>query len=537
MIEQLTVDRVPVLFTRTAGPIRAGLVFRVGVADETAAQRGVTRLVERLVRQRARCDAETGTEYVSFHASGSTDFLAEVCAALRDLPVAGLAAETAAMRSEAAGQPAPLTGAMPLWRYGARGHGLPALPEWGLGTLTADHLRSWASTRFTRQNAVLWIAGDEVPAGLRLNLPDGARWPAPVPWAGLPVTPAWFAGGADGLAWDTVVPDDATGRILTELLERRLERDLAARPQVAYQARADGTALLTVAASTGGPGDALLGGFLDGLAGLRFGHLTADDVAAAATAWSERVRAGEGDGSWVAGQARRVLAGLPVVQAGDAVAAGQAVGTGDVAAGFARALAGGLLMTPAGSDAGWASYALAPASSAVVVDGAELTMPGRPGHRLVLGESGVSMVDQGTVLTVRFADCVALLRWPDGGRRVVGADGISVDVEPALYPAGESAVAWVDSRVPGGTHVPLPARDAADIPRPPARPAAAEVLRARAGRILRRLRDLRKPAVLAGVGLLLGSIAARGNGGLLFALPGAFCLVYGYLLLRQELRK
>ena len=62
---------------------------------------------------------------------------------------------------------------MPLWRHGARDYGVAAYPEWGLPAITADDLRAWAARYFTRDNAVLWVAGDRVPAGLRLHLPAG----------------------------------------------------------------------------------------------------------------------------------------------------------------------------------------------------------------------------------------------------------------------------------------------------------------------------------------------------------------------------
>ena len=48
MIEQTTVDGVPTLFAPAAGPLRAGLTFRVGRADETLARSGITHLIEHL---------------------------------------------------------------------------------------------------------------------------------------------------------------------------------------------------------------------------------------------------------------------------------------------------------------------------------------------------------------------------------------------------------------------------------------------------------------------------------------------------------
>jgi hypothetical protein len=85
---------------------------------------------------------------------------------------------------------------MALWRHGARDYGMPSYPEWGLPALTEDDLRDWVARYFTRDNAVLWVAGESVPAGLRLDLPDGVRRPHPAPSSALPVTPGWFPGSS-----------------------------------------------------------------------------------------------------------------------------------------------------------------------------------------------------------------------------------------------------------------------------------------------------------------------------------------------------
>jgi hypothetical protein len=57
---------------------------------------------------------------------------------------------------------------------------------------------------------VLWVAGDAVPAGLRLDLPAGVRRPPPVS-AALPRTPAYFpgAGAAVGPLRRPASPPDA----------------------------------------------------------------------------------------------------------------------------------------------------------------------------------------------------------------------------------------------------------------------------------------------------------------------------------------
>src|SRR5688572_3517931 len=113
MIRQLEVDGVPALLAPVSGPMHAGLVFRVGVADESPARRGITHLVEHLVlpgpaQVSSHLNSRTGTEHTYFHVQGSaeriTEFLAGVCAALRRLPDGRMAAEKEVLRSEAAGR-------------------------------------------------------------------------------------------------------------------------------------------------------------------------------------------------------------------------------------------------------------------------------------------------------------------------------------------------------------------------------------------------------------------------------------------------
>lgn len=87
-----------------------------------------------------------------------------------------------------------------LWRYGAQTFGVTAYPEWGLTMLTAEEIRVWVERYFTRENAVLWIAGADVPAGLKLKLPSGA-----------PPTPAGVHIGVAGDAGLLLGFDDQRG--------------------------------------------------------------------------------------------------------------------------------------------------------------------------------------------------------------------------------------------------------------------------------------------------------------------------------------
>ena len=174
-------------------------------------------------------NASTGPVTTSFHMSGSGEdvatFLTKVCDCLSALPMARLATEKAIIRTEWSSRPNSAYQDMALWRYGARTYGLTSYGEPGTDAITPDELEHWRRTWFTRENAVLWIAG-EIPASLRLNLPSGQRWRTPSPTSALPQTPAYFCSDRNVVAMDSVVARRPAASAYAEVLERNLFRDL-----------------------------------------------------------------------------------------------------------------------------------------------------------------------------------------------------------------------------------------------------------------------------------------------------------------------
>ena len=131
-------------------------------------------------------------------------YFAGVCESLRDLPLERLETERNVLRSEAASRSRTPLDQIGLWRHGARDYGLLSYPEFGLDRLAAADVVAWSARWFTRPNAVFWMVGEEIPPGLRLALPDGARMPLPTPSSALPDCPSYFPGspraiGADGI--------------------------------------------------------------------------------------------------------------------------------------------------------------------------------------------------------------------------------------------------------------------------------------------------------------------------------------------------
>src|SRR3954464_5184895 len=100
MTERFDVDGVPALFSPTSGPMRAGLAFRVGFADEPLPKRGITHLLEHLALHSPGgadypYNGATGVEHTFFHMQGSESdivaFLNSVSASLLEPPMHRLA--------------------------------------------------------------------------------------------------------------------------------------------------------------------------------------------------------------------------------------------------------------------------------------------------------------------------------------------------------------------------------------------------------------------------------------------------------------
>ena len=520
MIKQLDVDGVPTVLAPTSGPMHAGLVFRVGLSDETLARHGITHLIEHLALHSAgvadyHYNGATSTEYTIFHMQGSeadiVAFLNGVCASLQSLPLHRMATEKEILRTEANARRGNVTEPLALWRYGARGLGLPAFPEWGLAALAPDDLLAWVGRFFTRENAALWIAGDTVPAGLALNLASGVRQALVPPWSALDAKPAYFSGSTSSVAWDSVVRREVRSVIFAGALEREMFRSLRQNDglsytvQTDYEPHGDNSALVTaVADALPEKQEALLGGFVDILAAMRVGRIDAADVATVVNQRCESLQHAEELAARLPGQAFNLLVGQPVQSAEELVAQMRAVTVDDVAAVAVAAWDDGLLMTPRGTTAAWAGLVAAPTASESAVWGTGYRSLERSAVRLVVGDQGVSLVDEQTQATVRFDACSAMLAWPDGARQLIGHDAIMVRLEPTLYEGSQSALPWVDAKVPASHRVDMPAREPDQIPKPEPRSSAAGPRRRSVGAIFALVALIPIALFFGGVALLLG---------------------------------
>jgi zinc protease len=472
---------IPVLLAPTAGPMRAGLMFRVGRADETLAFGGLTHLVEHLALHRHgtadyHYNGITSATTTQFVTQGNSEavvtFLNDVCSNLRYLPFGRLATEKKILETEAANKSTGVNDQMPLWRHGARDYGLLSYPEWGMRTLTEEQVRQWALTRFNRANAVLWIAGDRVPNGLHLDLPDGDRWPLPHESSALPVTPAYFSTGSQVIVMDAQIPRTRAAVMHTRLLERALFRELRQNRGLSYTAAAayttDGRHRATLTAIVDALPDKLddaLECFLGELGKLEVQEIDPAEFEAVRTLELEAFDNPEVEANLLTRRATDLLTGFPSSTTAELVDGFHNVRAEDIPEIAHAAEASALLMVPHHLSHRVVGFEAAPTCSRFGIAGVRYRSRSERGLSLVHGADGVSLTRPQGSATVLFDECAAVMRWQDGARHLFGSDGINVRIEPTLFKIPATKIAEIDRAVSPDVIIDMPPRDPANIPK------------------------------------------------------------------------
>lgn len=506
-ITETEVDRIPTLLAPTSGggPVTAGLYFRVGAADETLATAGLTHLVEHLALHRhgvsdLHYNGSTAATHTHFVVSGTAGevvaYLNGVCASLRDLPVERLATEREILRTEQAGRSRGPNHQLPLWRYGARGYGLVSYPEYGTLHLTADAVRDWAATWFTRDNAVLWITGDTVPEGLDLTLPAGRRQPLPAPTSALPATPAYLTGGSGGVVLDGIVRRSTAAALFAEVLSRALFTDLRQKGGYSYTADcgyhprdADHATITAFADALPQKQDAVVGGFIDVLARLRAGTIAEAELDSARAKFLKQYEIPDVGAASLPSHALNMLTGHENLTP-DEHRAHLADVTVEDLRDVARELYDSALIQVPGRGVDWAGFTEAPQWSGPSFGPEPLGTVHRSrasdAVSLAVGREAVTLTTPRGRISVRYDACAAMRVYPDGARHLIGFDAFVVEVEPTLYAKlTPDRMAVIDAAVPATAVVPMPERDPDEIPQPAAR---RDGLKGRALGMLRSLR-------------------------------------------------
>jgi zinc protease len=485
------VDGVQVVWTETAAPVRSGLLFRAGRADESLLTAGHTHLIEHMAFSSLddptrRHNGFVGGIVTGFVTIGSVEelpaFISGICRGLTALPDDLLETEKQILAAESARRSYDPIGNLLSWRYGAVGYGLLGMREMGTSIATMTQLRERAARMFTRGNAVLWLTGPP-PSDLRFELPDGVKVPIQ-PLTELPrPSPSWFVdNGSGGVAAAGMVPRVPASTLFCEIASRRMadhlrtEKGLSYAPGVTYDhLTADTAHLILHADSPKERHKELAEAFGEVFGGLE--QIDEHEVDVARDQVAERMTGilAPPPDDVALGDVQRAamdwIFGRGFESIDQLAAETSAVTADDVSAFFAALKSTVMFAVPSGVSVRPWMGTRAAISTRAAVQGQEVASMDAPvrRERLVHGAEGVSVRwSDGTHNTVRYSEIAAALRYEDGGLCLVGLDGGSVTIEPTLWREGRKIALEIGTRVPEHVMVDRGERHSREIPKPTA---------------------------------------------------------------------
>jgi predicted Zn-dependent peptidase len=467
--DRTELDGVPIFSLDVPGPLRAMLIFRVGVVDETLPNRGITHVVEHLavypLMQNAdaanRINATVEPLRTRFMATGTeqeiASFLADVTSNLAALPLDRLQNEKRVLRTEAANRTTGSLKAAWSWRFGAKNLGVTDYEEFGLRWLTPDAVVAWAESWFTAGNAVLWLSGP-VPDNLKLNLKAGPRKRVP------DVKPLDFSTPAiyqQGDRWALLSMLGARGTALfmgTRILDNRLRDRLRHQDSIAYEVHADyqrvdgNTAEITAFADSLAPKSKEAAQVLVEVArDLGQSGPRSDELAAVR---AERRRIVEHPESGFGRLEQAALEELeiphPQTQA-ELDAEIEAVTAADIATAFQQALPSAVIAIPNGVPMTLAGFTPIPLGSGDRINGFQVSAMPEAGHSDVIDYSdvGISLTQPNrTTIGMRWTDIAVAMWWTDGRRTLIATEGTGVTIFPAKWRYADPLLEKMRERVP-----------------------------------------------------------------------------------------
>ncbi len=460
---------VPFFAAETSPPFLAGLTFRVGRADETAASAGLTHLVEHLVLPAASYpDVEhNGTVdnlYTTMWAAGEQAevrrFIEEVLLRLQALPLERLDVERRILLAEEEAQPWSSVRQASALRFGPIGHGLSGYGEFGLRGFTVDEITRWTTERFTTGNAAIWMTDPSFE--LDISLPPGTPRPAPEPRPiGYIEHPCVYRGGQPGGVLLSMIAERSEAfTIGFRLLERRLRDRLRYELGFSYDVSGD-LMPLTSGAAHAWIGADVSGGNVDGWCDEAVGAF--DTLAADGPAEdefeSEKARMRRSDveparwAGWLAWTAERHLLGEPYESRAESRRASESVTRGQIAETLAAARSSLLLLGPEDTPV-LPDFAEYPLSSPSRIEGRRhrpFALPDRlRRHRrlLTVSPGGVSLTwRDGSRLTAQYDSTVLCFR-EEEARTLLTDDGFFVRIDAEDWTAGKKVLGEIDAAIP-----------------------------------------------------------------------------------------
>lgn len=476
-LQSTLVDGIPTFYVETGQTLRATLSFRAGIADETLARRGWIHLSEHLAMHGIRADeatrnASVGPLLTEFTVGGEAEdvvmFFEQLCEHLREPRLEHVGHERQILLAESARRAIGEFENHASYRFGARGFGLVANDELGLHNVSEEALLALIARSFVTGNAVLALNG-QPPPGLRLDLPVGPRIPPPTSRHLLPSPPYHFNSCSGLAASSALCGAPLASTIAADLLARRIGSRLRDERGQSYSTagtveRIDAHSLMVLVESdvTAEGGETVVDVMRSEYADLGDRGPAPDEIDAVRR---NHLRMLNDDltGEWQATiSARAHLRGEQPMRQEDLRSALETLSAESMMPTFVELAKSFVASSPSGPAAQTdLPFERGLPDLPAPLDGLTFSAALAPldPARLVVSDHLIEIADPlGNVRRSDLGDCVALVRFADGGRVIWSGHGDALLLEPTDWHDGPHAVAAVDRAVAPEVHVNLPER-------------------------------------------------------------------------------
>jgi hypothetical protein len=487
------VDGVATVWADVPGPLRAGLMFRTGRADETLITSGHTHLIEHMTLTAMNASMQTSNGFVGgintgFVTIGTPQdvaaFFQGICNSLRTLPANRLEAEKQILLAESASRRYDIRTSLLTNRYGSTGYGLIGMNELGVRGATIQQLEQRRASSFISENAVLWLSGPP-PADLKLDLPSGNKQPLPTLTAFDKDFPTWVTDEAcGGIAASATVPRVAASSLFLTIAQKRLQDHLRTQqavsysPMVFYEPLDAKTAhVILFADSDQNHRSELTKGF-----GEIYEKLAEFSEAELDTAKKQYLEYTIGalappvaDRAFFEVQRAALdwLMGHNFESMEQILAEAQQVTLADMAEFVHNLQHTTMFALPANIKLHSWMGKQKPFSIVPAVNGKEALNMDAPvnSQRLIYGKDGVSIKwSTGSSITVRYAELAAVLRFDDGGLSLISSNAASMNIEPTLWRNGATVCREICEHIPAHLLIEQGVRSTDRIPKPSTTP-------------------------------------------------------------------
>lgn len=472
-VTRTLVDGVPVFWVPEQPRNVGALMFRVGRADESILQGGLTHLVEHLAlfglgaQQPYVFNAMVEPLRVTFHASGTPEelvaYFAHVCAALRSLPLERAPVEARVLRTEAINRRNGLLENVYGRRFGLRGLGVTGCREMSLEQPVPAAIAAWAAENFTAGNASAWFSC-AIPPELHWDLPAGTRRPVQ-PQETIPnlSLPAVAEGPSGVVALSLLGTRNDWPYVPAKIGARRVEQSLRYGEgitygvEVGYDVVGPDLAHTLIAVSTlDQNARAVMKGVLRVLRELADTGPTEEELHALASELERDFTGAPAVLGFLDKCAFDELLGCPsrtIAELADEV---RGLTPATVAKDLGKALDSTLLLVPEGTGTDGVSFSRYDLPSAPLPSNgrshrwSKAPFPWSKDRRdLVVGDEGIAIVHpSGRSGTLLYSEVAVALVGAGGFLELVDFDGFSIHVEPSVWRNGAGAVRRILSLIP-----------------------------------------------------------------------------------------